>query len=73
VLEILILGSPDSRDCKIFLLNADFRYAHFSFKTVFTEYKNPALAVLSVLVSQVKVFNIYEEEQRVAAINSSGI
>jgi hypothetical protein len=57
----------------MFLLVADFPYAHFPFKTVFTEYKKLALAVLSVLVLQVKVFNIYEEDQRVTAINSSGI
>jgi len=58
VLEVLILMSPDSRDCKMFPLNADFRYAHFPFKTVFTQYRNLALAVLSVRVLQVRVFNI---------------
>jgi hypothetical protein len=57
----------------MFLLNADFRYAQFPFKTVFTQYKNLVLAVLSVYLLQVRIFNICEEEQRVAAINSSGI
>jgi argonaute-like protein implicated in RNA metabolism and viral defense len=72
VLEVLILVSPDSRDCKIFLLNEDFCYVHFPFKTV-SEYKNLSLAVLSPRVLQVRVFDICEEEQRVAAIKNSGI
>ena len=36
VLKFLIVGMPDSRDCKIFPLNIGFHYAQVPFEAGFT-------------------------------------